>query len=98
MFSRCLQTTPKPSGTHYTNQRHFRKPSSENQNRQQMISSLYIVIVLQFVNPQANAKMVATPVDVTVDKGKPTQRTERRKIIMTMESTLRKTLYLRSPN
>ncbi|XP_029602351.1 caspase-14-like [Salmo trutta] len=47
---------------------------------------------------KANAKMVATPVDVTVDKGKPTQRTERRKIIMTMESTLRKTLYLRSPN
>lgn len=47
---------------------------------------------------KANAKMVATPVDVTVDEGKPTQRTERRKIIMTMESTLRKTLYLRSSN
>ncbi|XP_042171046.1 caspase-14-like isoform X1 [Oncorhynchus tshawytscha] len=47
---------------------------------------------------KANAKMVATPVEVTVDEGKPTQRTERRKIIMTMESTLRKTLYLTSSN
>ncbi|KAK6324515.1 hypothetical protein J4Q44_G00038570 [Coregonus suidteri] len=47
---------------------------------------------------KANAKMVANTIDVTVDEGKPTQRRERRKIIMTMESTLRKTLYLGSPN
>lgn len=80
---------------HYANQRRF--PVKLN-NRQRVISSLYVVIKLQYVNPQANAKMVATPVDVTVDEGKPTQRTERRKIIMTMESTLRKTLYLRSSN
>lgn len=92
--------TKKQSGTTLCKSKTLpRKLSSgKPQTRQHMISSLYVVIILQFVNPQANAKMVATPVDVTVDEGKPTQRTERRKIIMTMESTLRKTLYLRSSN